>query len=68
MDMKTEQTGITSEDCSSFDDMLDVLCGLLREKQAEIFLRRISALEETLSGLEESLVANLKTHGEESTP
>jgi hypothetical protein len=65
MDMETEQTSITSEECSSFDDMLDILCDMLKEKQAGIFLKRISTLENTLSALEESLVATLKAHGEE---
>jgi hypothetical protein len=68
MDMETEQTGITIKECSSFDDVLDVSFERLEKKQADIFLRRISALEKTLSDLEESLVAKLKAHGEENTP
>jgi hypothetical protein len=66
--METEQTGVTIKECSSFEDALDVSFERLEKKQAGIFLRRISVLEKTLSGLEESLVAKLKAHGEENTP
>jgi hypothetical protein len=64
--MKTEQTDAGIKAPYSFDDILDAAFGRLEEKQADMFLRRISGLENTLSELEESLVAMIKAHsGEE---
>jgi hypothetical protein len=63
--MQTEETGVTIQKRSSFDDVLDVSFGRLEKKQAGIFLRRIAELEKTLSEVEESLVAMQKAHGEE---
>jgi hypothetical protein len=61
--METDQTSAIVKASSSFDDILDDVLGRLEEKQADIFLRRISGLEKTLSELEENLVATFKARG-----
>jgi hypothetical protein len=63
--METERIGASIKARSSFDDILDAAFGRLEEKQADMFLRRISGLEKTLSELEESLVAMTEAHGGE---
>jgi hypothetical protein len=63
--METERIGAFIKARPSFDDILDAAFGRLEEKQADMFLRKISGLEKTLSELEESLAAMIKAHGGE---
>jgi predicted ribosome quality control (RQC) complex YloA/Tae2 family protein len=65
--MNKEQIDACIEVPFSFDDILDDAFDRLEKKQADIFLRRISGLEKTLSELEESLVAMHKARGGEKT-
>jgi hypothetical protein len=65
--METDRIGALIGAHCSFDEILDAVFGRLEEKQADLFLQRISGLEKTLSELEESLIAMRDAHGGEET-
>lgn len=58
--MEIEQAGAVIETAISFDAILETSFSRLEEKQAGIFLRRISGMEKQLAELEESLMKCLR--------